>query len=306
MNQAAQGEKTMNILVTGGTGFIGKALCARLLREGHEVAVLSRQPESVLPPLRPIATMDALSDSDSFDIVINLAGEPIANKRWSRRQKQRLVDSRVNTTRQLISFFKRTASRPQLFISSSAVGFYGLNPDPEQTTEQSNGDDSFGSQLCQQWEAVALEAEALGIRTCVLRIGLVLGRDGGALSKMKPAFKLGLGGRLGHGEQWMSWIHRDDLLGIVMHCLADSSLRGVINATAPHPVTNREFTASLGAVLKRSTFFTAPAFALKLVLGQMAEELLLSGQKVLPTKISASGYTFKYQDLLTALSDSVS
>lgn len=295
----------MKILVTGGTGFIGKALCIRLLRDGHAVAVLSRAPKSVLPPLKPIATFDEIPDAGPFDAVINLAGEPIANKRWSRSQKQRLIDSRIKTTQDLISYFKSATTKPRIFISSSAVGFYGLNPAPDQTNENDLGDNSFCSQLCQQWEAVALEAEALGIRTCVLRIGLVLGPGGGALSKMKPAFRLGLGGVIGHGEQWMSWIHRADLLGIILHCLADTNLHGAVNATAPRPVTNREFTASLGAVLRRPTFFPAPAIVLKLVLGQMGEELLLSGQRVLPTKISAAGYVFQYQDLPTALLDAV-
>ncbi|MFT5232633.1 MAG: hypothetical protein ACI9UK_001728 [Candidatus Krumholzibacteriia bacterium] len=293
----------MKFLVTGGTGFLGTALCARLISEGHDVVVLSRNPQSVPSPASAVGNIEDLSPDTVFEAVINLAGEPIANKRWDQSQQQRLIASRLNTTGQLISYFEKVTTKPRVFISSSAVGYYGVDPTEHPVDENFGTDDSFCSKLCQQWEAAALPAEGLGVRTVLLRTGLVLGRGGGALSKMLPAFRLGLGGVMGRGGQWMSWIHLDDLVGIMMHCLAQDDIRGAVNATAPHPVTNREFTKALGAQLGRPTVFPIPAFGIKLLFGQMGEELLLAGQRVLPSKITSAGFAFKHGTLSSALAE---
>ena len=291
----------MNLLITGGTGFIGSALCARLIKDNHNITVLSRTPEKITSPINAIATIEQLTDEAEFDIVINLAGEPIANKRWSHQQKQRMLDSRLNTTQQLIALLTKVKNKPNLFISGSALGYYGTGKTNMPMDEKSAADRSFSSQLCQQWEAVARQAEALGIRTCLLRTGIVLGRGGGALSKMLLPFKMGLGGRIGDGKQWMSWIHLDDLVGIILYCIAHDTLFGAINGTSPNPVTNQTFTKTLGTVLNRPTIFAIPEIILKLLMGQMAEELLLSGKRVLPIKISAAGYNFQYENLEEAL-----
>ena len=192
----------MNILIAGGTGFIGSALCSRLLEEQHNIVVISRHPELVKSPIRAISDIQQLSNADCFDAVINLTGEPIADKRWSAKQKKLILDSRINSTEQLISYFRKSEHKPKLLINGSAIGFYGVAKTDDLIDEDKLGDDSFSSQLCQQWESTALEAEALGIRTCLLRTGVVLGKNGGALSKMVLPFKLGLGGRIGHGKQY--------------------------------------------------------------------------------------------------------
>jgi len=191
-----------------------------------------------------------------------------------------------------------------LFINGSAIGFYGIEPSNEPINESGLGDESFASQLCQKWESAALKAKELDIRVCLLRIGIVLGCDGGALKKMLPPFKMGFGGQLGHGMQWMSWIHIDDMIGIIMHCIQNQELEGPVNSTAPEPVTNRDFTRNLGKALHRPTFIPMPALIAKILFGQMGHELLLSGKKVLPVKVLQSGYSFKYAKLSDAL-DSV-
>ncbi len=291
----------MNILITGGTGFIGSKLCSRLLENKHDIVVMTRRPETIKGNIKGITTLEQIKDEMSFDVVINLAGEPIANKRWSKLQKQRISYSRLDTTRKLIEFFKTSKNKPKLFISASAVGYYGVSETNDSLNEEALGDESFSSQLCQQWEAVASEAKTLGIRTCILRTGIVLGKGGGALKKMLLPFKLGLGGRIGKGSQWMSWIHLEDLIGIILYCIDHDNVSGAVNATAPNPVTNKFFTKTLGKVLKRPTIFPMPTIVVKLLMGQMGEELLLSGKKVLPEKITKAGYVFKYVQLEEAL-----
>ncbi len=295
----------MNVLITGATGFIGSALCSRLLKDQHHIVVLSRHPQAVKAPLTGISDLKQLKSNTVFDVVINLAGEPIADKRWSDQQKQRILSSRLDTTQKLIACFKTMAQKPKLFISGSAIGYYGTGKTNDVIDETGSGDESFSSQLCQQWEATALQAEALGIRTCLLRTGIVLGKGGGALKKMLPPFKLGLGGKIGDGKQWMPWIHLDDLVGIILYCIDHDELKGAVNGTSPNPVTNYVFTKTLGKALKRPTILPMPAMAVKLLMGQMGEELLLSGKKVLPTKILGAGYQFQYEALEKALLDIV-
>ena len=291
----------MKILITGGTGFIGSSLCSRLIEENHDVVVLSRHSETIKLPALGIDKLELLNDDVFFDVVINLAGEPIANKRWTDKQKQRILSSRLDTTRKLIEYFKRTEHKPKVLISASAIGYYGIGETNEAINEDASGDESFSSQLCQQWEAVALEAEILGVRTCLLRTGIVLGKRGGALSKMLLPFKFGLGGKIGSGKQWMSWIHLDDLVGIILYCIDHDELNGPVNGTSPNPVTNEVFTKTLGKVLKFPTILTMPAIVVKILMGQMGEELLLAGKNILPVKILNAGYKFKYEKLEKAL-----
>ncbi|PHS22551.1 MAG: TIGR01777 family protein [Methylophaga sp.] len=295
----------MNILITGGTGFIGTALCSRLLEENNKIVVLSRYPKKIKPPIKAISDLNDLKDSDIFDIVVNLAGEPIANKRWSDKQKHQIFSSRIDITEKLISYFEKLENKPKLLISGSAIGYYGIDRTDNVIEEKEKGDNSFSSQLCQKWEAVALKAEKLGIRTCLLRTGIVLGKNGGALSKMLPPFKMYLGGKIGHGKQWMSWIHIDDLIGIILHCINHDNLTGAVNGTSPNPVTNQVFTKTLGMLLKRPTILPMPAIVVKLLMGQMGEELLLAGKKIAPKKALDADYTFKYETLKESLIDVV-
>ncbi len=295
----------MNILITGGTGFIGSALCSRLLESKHNIFVLSRHPEVIKEPITGVSSLEQLKSDIVFDVVINLAGEPIADKRWSTRQKQRILSSRIETTQKLIAYLKTLKQKPELFISGSAIGYYGISKTNDIVDETAQGDTSFASQLCQQWEAAALHAQALGIRTCLLRTGIVLGKGGGALKKMLPPFKIGLGGKIGQGTQWMPWIHIDDLVGIILYCIDNNNVSGAINGASPNPVTNQIFTKTFGKVLKRPAILPMPALVIKLLMGQMGGELLLAGKKVLPVKIMDAGYKFKYDKLEQALLDIV-
>jgi uncharacterized protein len=295
----------MNILITGGTGFIGSYLCDHLLKRECNIVVITRYPDKVKPGIKGITNLDQIAGRMDFDVVINLAGEPIANSRLCAAQIYRISDSRLDTTKRLINFFKLSKNKPKLFISGSAIGYYGVGECNDSFNEDAVGDDSFSSQLCQQWEAVASEAEALGIRTCKLRTGIVLGKGGGALKKMLLPFKLGVGGVIGRGVQWMSWIHIEDLVGVILYCIDHEGVSGAVNGTAPNPVTNKSFTKALGRVLKRPTVFPMPAVIVKLLMGQMGEELLLAGKRVLPVKVTKEGYIFKYAKLDDALLNAV-
>lgn len=295
-----------HILLTGGSGFIGQQLVPTLLSAGHTITVFTRNPKKTSAifqqQVTTIDNLEGLSADDHFDAVINLAGEGIGDRRWTDSVKQQLRDSRLLTTASLVEYFKRANQKPAVFISGSAIGVYGLHGD-EKLDEQASGDDSFSSKLCRDWEAQAAEAEALGIRCCYLRTGVVLGKNGGALSKMLPPFKMALGGPMGSGQQWMSWVHMDDLVNAIVYALETPSINGPINGTAPNPVTNKAFSKALGAALNRPALIPMPAFVLKLMMGEMAEELLLSGQRVVPAKLTQSGFEFKYPQLDDALRD---
>ncbi|GAA4096644.1 TIGR01777 family oxidoreductase [Zhongshania borealis] len=291
----------MNVLITGGTGFIGSALCNHLHQEGHRLIVKTRHPELVDSRMTAVSDLSELPAKDSIDAVINLAGESIAGKRWSAAQKQKIVASRIKTTEELIRFLEGLESKPSVLISASAIGVYGVGVTDDSIDESCTGDASFSSCLCAQWEACAMRAEGLGIRTCILRIGIVIGPGGGALAKMIPPFKLGLGGRIGSGKQWMSWIHLRDLISIIDLCITDMCFQGPINCTAPNPVTNREFTHVLGQCLKRPSRLPMPSFLVKLLLGEMGSELLLAGKQVRPAKLESLGFSFQFERLEPAL-----
>jgi len=287
----------MQILVTGGTGFIGSRLCARLLAEGHAPFVLTRRPgRNPQPGIRSVATLDEVGPVQA---VVNLAGEPLMDGRWSDARKQALRDSRIGTTQALLAWIAALPERPRVLVSGSAIGWYGPRDSTPLDETASPGHD-FAAMLCRQWEAEALKAEDLGVRTCVLRTGIVLDRDGGALLKMLPPFRMGVGGPMGDGRQWMSWIHREDLVGMILWLLGNGQARGAYNGTAPGTVTNRVFATTLGEALHRPARLTTPAFALKVAFGEMAG-LLLTGQNVQPVHALAEGFTFQYPSLPGAL-----
>ena len=293
----------MQILITGGTGLIGKQLCKALLAEGHELTVLSRNPASV--PVKcgaGVHAMAALGEwhpEKTFDAVINLAGEPIVDARWTSRRKQILWASRVTLTGELVRHIVSAKRKPAVLISGSAVGYYGNRGDTAMYEAADAGED-FAAQLCKAWEDAAHGAEQAGVRVCLLRTGLILSNQGGLLGRMLPPFKLGLGARLGDGKQWMSWVHIDDYVAMLLKLLHDGQASGPYNMTAPQQVTNAEFTATLAKALHRPALFAAPAPLLKLAMGERAC-LLLEGQKVLPGKMIAAGYRFRFANLDDAL-----
>jgi uncharacterized protein len=291
----------MQVLITGGSGFIGAALCRALLARGDAVTVLTRsatRARSRLPAA--VRCVEDLAQAVPADAVVNLAGENLGDGRWSAARKQRFVDSRVQTTRRLIDWMQ-TGQRPQVLVSGSAIGWYGARGDEELGENASPGrPDEFSAQLCRAWEAEALQAEALGVRTCLLRIGIVLERDGGSLQQMLLPFRIGLGGVMGSGAQWMSWIHRDDLVGLILWLIDTPQAQGAYNGTAPQPVRHRAFVRTLARTLHRPAFMPLPAPALRLLLGEMAG-LVLEGQRVLPRRALRGGYAFRYPDLASAL-----
>lgn len=290
----------MHLLITGGTGFIGRPLCKALLARGHEVTVLSRNPARARLPgkVRLVERLDGLRDIEG---VVNLAGENLADGRWTSTRKQAFHDSRIGTTRRLVEWMESLPRRPSVLISGSAIGYYGAHGDEELTESAAAGED-FAARLCRDWEAEALRAEGLGVRVCRLRIGVVLSPGGGALAKMLPAFRLGLGGRMGDGQQWMSWIRRADLVQLILWLLRTPAAVGAYNATAPDPVRNAEFAALLAAALKRPALLPMPAPVLRAMFGEMSE-LLLKGQRVMPAKALAEGFQFRSPRLEMALGD---
>lgn len=290
----------MRILVTGGTGFIGQALCPLFAGAGHEVVVLSRSAEAPRPAGTSAVVADLGSlDPEDFDATVNLAGAGIADARWTAARKRLLVESRVNTTSRLVAWMKEGKSPPQVLVSSSAVGYYG-NQGDRLVTEETAPRDGFTHELCAAWESEALAAEKLGVRVCLVRTGVVLDRDGGALAKMLPAFRMGAGGRLGSGRHYFPWIHRDDMAAIYLWLLQSGQARGAYNASAPGPVTNAEFTRALGRALGRPTLLPMPEAALRILFGEMAEVLLVSDRMV-PKRLLDEGFRFRYPELDAAL-----
>ncbi|MDF2446387.1 MAG: NAD-dependent epimerase/dehydratase [Moraxellaceae bacterium] len=292
----------MHILITGGTGFIGSALCPALLSDGHVLTLLTRRPAKAKArygaAVTAIARLEELP-AGPVDAVINLAGEGIADRPWTAARKQALFESRVTLTRELVELLAGRRQSPRVMISGSAVGWYGDQGDTP-LTEGDSPHPEYTHELCDAWERAARGAATLGTRLCLLRIGVVLARDGGMLKRLLPVFRAGLGGRIASGRQWLSWIARDDLVALIRRLLADESLSGVFNATAPAPVTNADFTRTLASVLRRPALVPVPALALKLSLGEMSG-LLLGGQKVLPARLTALGFAYKAPTLAECL-----
>ena len=295
------------ILVTGGTGFIGTRLCSILAEAGHRVTVLTRDPRKGRKFNGRVTLIDNLATlgrDTPFDAIVNLAGEPIVAGRWTPARRRLLIESRVETTRAVVKLIARSRRKPSVLVSASAIGFYGID-EAATFTEGSPGLPAFTHDVCMAWEAEALAAERHGLRVCLLRTGIVLGADGGALARMLPAFALGLGGRMGSGRQWVSWIHLDDIVGLIIHAIAVETVRGPVNGTAPEPVRNADFAAALGRALHRPALLRMPALALRLALGRLADEVLLGGQRVLPQQAQETGYQFLYPTLEEALKEIV-
>jgi len=295
----------MRILMTGGTGLIGRRLCAALTARGDQLTVLSRRPQQVAAlcgtSVKSIQNLDEYTPDTEFDAVINLAGAPIVDARWTAQRKQILLDSRVALTTTLVQKISQAKFRPQVLLSGSAIGYYGMHEEQSLIEDDASGHD-FSAQLCAAWEQAALVVQDAGVRVVLLRTGLVMDEDGGLLKKMRLPFQLALGSRLGHGRQWMSWIHRQDYLRAVLTLLDDQTATGAFNLTAPQAVTNAQFTQTLASALRRPALFFAPALMLRVALGERAD-LLLSGQKVVPHALSARGFKFEFGDLACALRD---
>jgi uncharacterized protein len=292
----------MNILITGASGLIGSALIPALTMDGHRVTRLVRsqpKPGDMAVQWDPDrGSLDAGS-LEGLDGVVHLAGEPIG-ERWTAEKKARIRDSRVKGTRLLSETLSHLSIPPKILVSASAIGYYGDRGE-EVLTEESASGSGFLAEVCRGWEAATEPALQKGIRVVNLRFGVVLSSTGGALAKMLPPFRMGMGGILGSGKQYMSWIILDDAVGAIRHALLTEPLQGPANATAPQPVTNEEFTKTLGKVLKRPTLLPMPAFAARLMFGEMADELLLSSARVQPVKLLATGYAFRYPELEAGL-----
>jgi len=293
------------VLVTGATGFIGRRLVAALAAAGHEVTVLARDPAraaALRPPFRLVTDLDQIAGTAAFDAIVNLAGEPIAGGLWTRRRRRRILSSRLRVTRAVVRLIGRLQQPPALLISGSAIGWYGLWHD-EMLTEFDGGKRSFTHRICEAWEQAARRAEKYGTRVVRLRLGIVLGSGGGMLGRLLVPFRLGLGATLGSGTQWMSWIERDDLVRLIAHIIAEPRYTGAVNATAPVPLTNAAFTQELARALNRPTWLRLPASALRLIAGDLARELLIGGQRVLPDKAHAHGFKFRHETLDSALAE---
>jgi uncharacterized protein len=291
-------EGRRHVLVTGATGFIGCRLVEALAGAGHDVIVLTRTPgkaDALTPPFRLVTSLDQIADDTRVDAVINLAGESVADGLWTRARRRRIVTSRVRMVRALSRLIARLDERPSVLINASAIGWYGLWDD-EALTEFDGGKRCFSHRSCDIVERAARRVERFGLRVVRLRIGLVLGTDGGLLGRLLLPFEFGLGGPIGSGRQWMSWIERDDLVRLIAHVIATPGLDGAVNATAPAPVPNRTFARELGRALRRPALLPLPAAALRLT-GDFANELLLGGQRVLPDKVLASGFKFRHETL---------
>lgn len=296
----------MRVLITGGSGFVGQRLCRQLVEKGHEVQMVSRSPHQVRDRLPN--NCDIRDSAQAFiesppDALINLAGEPIAAKRWSDEQKAKLINSRVAATEQLVALCEQLKANgqplPKVMVSGSAMGYYG-DQGKRVVTEETMPNDEFAHRLCKQWEAAAKPIEAMGVRLAIVRIGLVLEAGGGSLEKMLPPFKMGLGGRFGSGEQFMPWVHRDDLVAAILFLIDQEGLSGAFNGSAPHPVTNATFTKTLASHLNRPAIFPVPAFVLKAGFGEMSR-LLLTGADMRPVRLEEAGFSFQYSTLDKAL-----
>jgi uncharacterized protein (TIGR01777 family) len=293
----------MKILISGSHGLVGTALIKSLETNGHEIFRLVRHYPNTENEIEwsPDRYSIQLARIEGFDAVVNLAGESIAEGRWTDEKKRRIRESRVKGTKLLGDALANLTKPPKTFICASAIGYYG-NRGNETLTESSAPGDDFLAEVCVEWEKATALATEKGIRVVNTRFGVILDAHGGALAKMLPPFRMGIGGKIGSGKQWMSWIALDDVVGGLKFALANETLRGPVNFVAPNPVTNSEFTRTLGKVISRPTLFPIPAFGVRLVFGEMADALLLSSQRVEPQRLKATGYEFQYSQLQTVLS----
>lgn len=297
----------MRIVLTGGTGFIGSLLIPRLAKEGHHTVVLTRRVGAIrlTSPLVESERWDGINPGpwanrlERADAVINLAGENIADRRWTKARKRALLNSRIQSTRAIVDAIRRATKKPAVLINASAVGYYG-NVETGDVTETSSRGNDFLAELCASWEQEARAAEQYGVRVAMTRFGVILDKEGGALKKLLPPFRVFAGGWLGSGRQWFPWVHRDDVTGIILFCLENRTISGPVNVAAPEPVTMKEFCRTLGKVMRRPCWAPVPGFVLRAGLGELAD-MLLTGQRVVPGKILASGYRFYHPSLARAL-----
>lgn len=299
----------MKVVVTGGTGFIGNFMVSALKKGGHDVTVLTRSPEKgSIAGVKYEKWTSGMAEIESWkdhingqDAVIHLAGEPISEGKWTPAKKEAIVQSRKESTAAVVKAIELSESKPKVLVSSSAVGYYGPRGDEDITEKDGPGKD-FMSNVCVTWEEEAAKASELGVRVAILRTGIVLGKGGGALEKLVQPFKRGIGGKLGSGQQWMPWIHMDDLIGLIMFLIENNQANGPFNGTAPDPVRNEEFTQVLGKILGKKPRISIPAFAVRMTAGkELADLALLSGQRAIPEKALKLGYKFKYTSLEKAL-----
>ena len=295
-----------SILITGGTGFIGARLVEALVSAGHHVTVLTRdmgKVDQLTHPVRVISSLDMIANEDVFDAIVNLAGESVAGGIWTRKRRARIIGSRIEMTRAVHALIERLDQKPDCLISGSAVGWYGLQEDGDDTelTEESSAKPAFVHDVCAAWEKEALPISAQGIRVVILRIGLVLGVDGGMLAKLLTPFEFGGGGIMGHGRQWMPWIEHDDLIRAIAFAIAARNLSGPVNAVAPVPVRNDAFSSDLAAALHRPLLFRFPQWLLSGALGDLGRETMLSGQRVIPARLLESGFVFQHNTLAPTL-----
>lgn len=298
----------MKILITGASGLIGTALQKSFAEKGYEMLLAGRKPsdapDHVTWDTEKGFDAEALRKIEGVDAIVHLAGEPIGDWRWTEDKKKRIVESRVKGTRTIIDAISKLKNKPKVLVSSSAVGYYGDRGD-EILTERGGVGDTFLAEVCRDWEAEARKAENYGVRVVLSRNGVVLSKEGGALATMLTPFSLGLGGVAGSGKQWMSWLSLDDMVGITNFVLENEAIEGAVNAVAPNPVTNEEFTKTLGEVIHRPTFLPLPKFAVDLVMGEMGDALLIDSARVAPKKLEDAGYEFKFTELKAALEDAV-
>ena len=292
----------MHILITGGTGFIGSKLAKYFLDQKYKVTILSRNIKNILPSANIITNLEDIKSK--IDIIINLAGEPLDKKRWNNEVKNEIYNSRINTTKKLVDYINNSKTPPSLLISGSAVGYYGSSYTKTYIEKDPAPQNDFPSKLCFDWEKEAFKANNK-TRVCIIRLGIVLGKNGGALSKMLLPFKLCLGARLGNGSQYMSWVHIDDVIGAIDFLINSKNSSGTYNVTSPNAVSNSEFTTILAKSLGRFSFLYLPEFVLKLLFGEIGKELLLKSQKTYPEKLINEGYSFKYNALESALQNTL-
>lgn len=298
----------MKILITGASGLIGKSLQRSFSEKGYDMLLAGRgEPKhenEIQWTVEDGFREEDVSRLEALDVVVHLAGEGIAGLRWTDDKKKAIRDSRVNGTQNLVNALADLKQKPKVLIASSAIGFYGDRGD-EIVTETSRAGDTFLSEVCKEWEIESRRAEDSGIRTVLLRTSIVLSKDGGALATMLTPFKLGLGGVVGSGKQWMSWVSLDDVIDIINYAIENENLRGAVNVASPNPVTNEEFTKTLGEVLYRPTILPLPEFAINLVFGEMGDALLIDSTRVEPKRLQEAGYKFRFTDLKSALENAV-
>ena len=290
----------MKILVVGGSGFIGRELSKALALAKHQVIIMSRSllTASIFPVINSLDDLEA-----NYEVIINLAGESLNKRRWNESIKDEIVNSRLSITGKIIDYIKHAKIKPKLLISGSAIGYYGSHLSKIFAEDSLPVDNNFTHNLCNQWESLAMQANELGVRVCLLRTGIVLEKNGGALKEMLMPFKLGLGCSFGDGAQFMSWIHMQDMVGAIEFLLDHDNLKGPFNLTAPEALSNKDFSQKLASILHRPLWFNMPKFLVKLIFGEMGEKLLLEGQNVFPAKLIQAGYKFKYPTLESSLYD---